>query len=362
MFLGTLRELVWRSPSNVFRVFSAGDGDISCFRIPAVVRTRTGALLAFSEARHGDCDDGSAREIAMRRSTDHGASWSDLSLVAGVQSPVGNPYPIAMKSGRVALVYVTHEGNVTENDTLGGADSASSLNATNPDLGGGNGVIFTDDDGLTWSAELNISSDFGPARGSLPGPGAGIQLADGRLLVVSHHGAYIRDYITLSDDEGATWYTVNTSFPGVDEGTMADVGSGHVLLTMRNMEQQTKGRAVARSRDGGVTWSNVSFDESLVGGICQGSLAAFSGSVFSSGPGNNTERANLTIQRSDDDGFTWVAQMVIQKNASSGYSSLVQGAVGDAFHGGILFEATDAGCIDFAIFPLDLQPVRGVNA
>lgn len=362
MLFGTLRELVLRSPSNVHRVFSAGDSDISCFRIPAVVRTRTGALLAFSEARHGDCDDGSVREIAMRRSTDHGASWSDLSLVAGGQSSVGNPYPIAMKSGRVALVYVTHEGNVTEDHTLGAMDNASSPKATDPDLGVGNGVIFTDDDGLTWSAELNISSDFGPARGSLPGPGAGIQLADGRLLVVSHHGAYIRDYITLSDDEGATWYTVNTSFPDVDEGTMAGVGSGHVLLTMRNMEQRTKGRAVARSRDGGVTWSNVSFDKSLVGDICQGSLAAFSGSVFSSGPGNNTDRADLTIKRSDDDGFTWVAQMVIQQTASGGYSSLVQGVVGDAFHGGILFEATDEGCIDFATFPLDLRPVREVNA
>lgn len=320
------------------RVFSPGDGGISCFRIPAVLRTITGSLLAFAEARHGGCGDGSVHEIALRRSVDHGKTWSDVEFVVGGSHDfVGNPYPISMSSGEVALVYVNHS------------------KGHGADLGSGNGVVFSSDDGVTWSQPRDISTGFGNAAGSLPGPGAGVELANSRrLLVVSHHGGYVDDYISYSDDGGTTWTTVAQAFPKMDEATLADLGDGNVLLNMRHRDEPTKGRAVARSSDGGSTWGNITFDSSLIGPVCQGSLAAFDGSVYFSNPASPSSRSHLTVRRSDDGGFTWLSKLEIQEGASAGYSSLVQGSVGDADHGGILYESTSPGSIDFATFPLAL--------
>lgn len=323
------------------RVFTGGEAGITCFRIPAIIQTANGTLLAFAEARHGSCSDRAVYGIVVRRSTDAGKTWQNISVVAGgAKGAIGNPYPIAMASGKVALVYVNHTGGH-------GAD-----------LGGGNGVVFSSDDGQTWTLPLDISESFGPARGSLPGPGAGIQLASGRLLVVSHHGAYSSDCITYSDDEGRTWTTVNASFPKMDEATLADLGGGRVLLNMRHLQEKMKGRAVARSKDGGLTWSNVSYDSKLVGPVCQGSLATISGNLYFSNPASNTTRSHLTVRRSDDGGHTWNSQLEIQAKPSAGYSSLLQGPVGGSTFGGILYESDSTGCIDFATFPLDLKHVQ----
>nr|DAA35231.1 TPA_inf: sialidase NEU1.1 [Karenia brevis] len=320
-------------------VFGAGEANISCFRIPAIVRTVKGTLLAFAEARHGGCGDGQVHQIAVRRSIDQGKTWSELTFAAGSdQLFVGNPYPIAMSGGDVALVFVNH------------------THGHGADLGSGNGVIFSRDDGITWSAPLDISQGFGAATGSLPGPGAGIELgASHRMLVVSHHGAYVNDYISYSDDRGTTWKTIGQTFPKMDEATLADLGGGSVLLNMRHRAENTKGRGVARSQDGGLSWSNITYDSALIGPVCQGSMAAFNGSVFFSNPASSSGRDHLTVRRSDDGGHTWTAKLLIQEGRSAGYSSLVQGPVLDDNHGGILYESTAAGSVDFTVFPLNFQ-------
>ena len=82
-------------------------------------------------------------------------------------------------------------------------------------------MVMTHDAGATWSTPHDLSKDFGPASGGLPGPGTGLQLEggphDGRLLVISHHGAYINDYVSRSDDGGLTWVTVRS-----ERGCMGD--------------------------------------------------------------------------------------------------------------------------------------------
>ena len=44
-----------------------------------------------------------------------------------------------------------------------------------------------------------------------------LQLASGRLLAVSHHGAYVHDFVTYSDTDGRTWKTIPQTFPKMDE-------------------------------------------------------------------------------------------------------------------------------------------------
>lgn len=317
---------------------------MSCFRIPAIVRTAKGSLVAFAEGRQvfGDglsCGDGLVHGIAVSRSSDQGATWSDVSFAAGgtdTQHPVGNPYPIALSDGRVALVFVNH--------TKGSGG-----------VGPGNGVVFSEDDGITWGKVFQIGDGFAPAKGSMPGPGAGVELQGSkRLLVVSHFGAYVRDYITYSDDGGHTWETIKTTFPGMDEATLADLGGGEVLLNMRHRDEKTKGRAVARSTDGGLSWSKISYDATLIGPVCQGSLASIAASVYFSNPASKSSRSHLTVRKSDDGGRTWPKALLIQEGNSAGYSSLVNGAIDGetGATGGILYESTTQGAIDFTTFPL----------
>ena len=147
----------------------------------------------------------------------------------------------------------------------------------------------------------------------------------------------------------------------MDEAVLADLGGGEIVANFRHEAEPTLGRGVARSFDGGLSWSNVSFDAALVGPVCQGALAVISppgsparGALYFSNPASATERANLTVRRSDDGGRTWGGGSVtIQAGASSGYSSLLRRTiVGDDTRSGLLYEATDEGCIDFSTFPL----------
>ena len=98
--------LLPRVINNVLSVFSAGLASISCYRIPSIVQTDKGTLIAFAEARHGSCSDSNVHEIATRRSTDGGKTWSDVAFAAGNSSYfVGNPTAVFTNSGRVMLIF-----------------------------------------------------------------------------------------------------------------------------------------------------------------------------------------------------------------------------------------------------------------
>jgi sialidase-1 len=114
--------LAWRSAASLVAiriqppgtpVFWQGAAGISCYRIPSVVQVpRTGALIALAEARHGNCNDQSAREIAARSSHDGGRSWTPIRFVAGDYANgdkwLGNPAIVVTASGRLLLAVSKH--------------------------------------------------------------------------------------------------------------------------------------------------------------------------------------------------------------------------------------------------------------
>ena len=229
----------------------------------------------------------------------------------------------------------------------------------------GNGMVTSSDAGLTWSEVRDLSDQWGPASGSMPGPGTALQLEGpvvdaGRLLVVSHHGAYQRDFVTLSDDGGSSWRTINQTFESMDEAALTQLPNGSVLVNMRHAQSSTLGRAFATSMDDGISWSPIRYDATLVSPVCQASIVSFDGATYFSNPDSSSGRDHLTIRKSVDSAASWSAgSIVVQEGPSAGYSCLVRGQLATQHAdggpmGGILYEAV-GGDIQFARFPLSMK-------
>jgi sialidase-1 len=278
-------------------------------RIPALVTTASGALLAFAEGRQSIEDDGDI-DLVLRRSDDLGATWSDLQVVVDVGADTaGNPTPIATSAGRVWLPYCTNPG----------ADMmARSVWLT-----------WSDDDGLTWATPRELTADVKPAGWTwyATGPGRGIELSTGRLLVPCDHTDELgvtRSHVIYSDDQGETWQLGGSAGPDTDEATVAELADGRVVLNMR-YEGAVRARALATSDDGGLTWSETTLDERLPDPACEGSLLVAPEGMLFANPATTIAfpRDHVTVRLSPDEGATWPYARVLDEGPSA-YSSLTR--------------------------------------
>jgi len=110
------------------------------------------------------------------------------------------------------------------------------------------------------------------------------------------------------------------------------------------------------SNDNGETFGPISFDARLISPVCQASIVTFNNITYFSNPASKTSRSHLTIRKSLDSCATWDTQTyLVEKDASFGYSCLVNGElVHVPDHGGVVYEATDV-TIKFQTFPLSLS-------
>ena len=125
-----------------------------------------------------------------------------------------------------------------------------------------------------------------------------------------------------------------------------------LLLNMRNYDRRAKTRKIARSRDGGITWSNIYADPTLVEPICQASLLNFSNGndgkqlLLFLNPADPDERRNLTLRVSEDEGHTWMRTLRLWSGPAA-YSDMTQLADGAL---GCLYEAGRAAPYEGIIF------------
>ena len=77
--LGLLSGPVAAQPQFV-DVFIGGTNGYPAYRIPALLATKQGSLLAFSEGR-ASLRDHSENDIVLKRSTDGGKTWGPLQLI-----------------------------------------------------------------------------------------------------------------------------------------------------------------------------------------------------------------------------------------------------------------------------------------
>jgi sialidase-1 len=182
------------------------------------------------------------------------------------------------------------------------------------------------DDGVTWSDPVNIT---GQAKRDgwgwyATGPGIGIQLRSGRLVIPCDHsrieGRVYGSHVIYSDDHGARWKIGGVITGGANECQVAQLSNGSLLLNMR-MQTGEKKRGIARSSDGGLTWGPLSFDDTLIDPVCQGSLISDGGQLLFSNPASVSKREKLTVRLSNDMGTTWPRQLVLASGPAA-YSCL----------------------------------------
>lgn len=313
-----------------------GEGNYKGYRIPSIVTTPKGTLLAFAEGRNGRGDSGDI-DLLVKRSTDNGETWSAEKVVWNDSlNTCGNPCPVFdTQTGKLWLFMTWNLGKDHENEII----RKTSENTRLPYF------CYSEDDGLTWSKPQKAGDPCKePSWGwYATGPGIGIQLTKGkyagRLVIPANHsyddtGSKIRkdpygygSHVLISDDHGKNWRMSHPIRPGCNESQVVELSDGTMLMNMRSYNGKNS-RAVSRSTDGGETWSTVSHDYQLVESVCQASIIGYGNYhgkeiFFFSNPSVPVGRTHMTIQYSEDGCRTWPASRLINAGPS-GYSCLVK--------------------------------------
>jgi sialidase-1 len=338
---------------------SAGEGGVHTSRIPALVATPGGTLIAAFDLRHrGAGDLPGDIDVGVRRSTDGGRTWSATATAVDLGAPeaengVGDPCLLVdARTGRVWLFALWCRGDTGWNGSRPGLE---------PGVTGQLLACWSDDEGATWSAPRNLTAALkDPSwRLFLQGPGSGITTADGTLVAP----AQFRDAAGLphatviwSADRGATWQVGRGARPDTTESAVVELADGGWMLNMR--DNRGGSRAVAVSADRGLTWTeHPSSRRALPEPVCMASLIRFPAGA--SGPAGDLllfsnpavpagPRRRITVRHSRDEGATWSAGLLLDEGRGAGYSSLCRI---DAETLGILYEGSGAQLV-FQRLPL----------
>ncbi len=75
------------------------------YRIPTLIKTLSGKLLAFCEGRRNLMDKGNI-DLVMKTSTDNGITWSNLKVIWNIgNNTCGNPSPVYDRvTGNIILI------------------------------------------------------------------------------------------------------------------------------------------------------------------------------------------------------------------------------------------------------------------
>jgi sialidase-1 len=338
------------------QLFKQGKDAFSCIRVPLLVHPPGGPLIVFATAHRFSCYDGGGANLVTRRSFDGGASWTQLSTL--YNSTGGGPH-----SGYKFSCSGATFDPVSDSIILSCTASAGEI----PPFSGPQGPYelwmwqSQDRNGTRWRAPVNLTSQLpyfvSLARasgadtkdsGCEAGPGHGLVLPSGRLLQCAecaHRGTAC----FYSDDPARRVWKEGGKVPPKPaigcEVEAALLTNGSILLNMRsngpfptypNVSQSLLHRLFARSDDGGVTFTPPHYSSDLLDPLCQASTISMAKQLYTSGPLNQTNRADMTISLSSD-GESWRPLLLVW-GGYSGYSSLVDlggGVLGLAFEGEI---------------------------
>jgi len=321
-------------------LFAPGQAGSKYYRIPAIVTAMNGDLLAVIDARRtstADMQHVRDIDIAMRRSSDNGDSWSDVEFITKFpDGQVGSdPSLIVDRStGEIFCFYNYLDHDLEINKTK---PSRTAVNYRHY-------VQSSKDHGKTWSKSKDIRDDIMPAGVKerdfvFITSGRGIQTKSGALIhTICHVGK--GGYLFGSNDHGKSWQALKSKkYTPADENKIIELSDGTWMINAR--KNGSGSRYIHRSSDKGKTWVGEK-DENLPDPGCNAEPIVYT--LQSDGYAKNRllfvnshstkGRKNLVLSLSYDDGKTWDYKKCIEKGAS-GYSAITICKNGDI---GIFFE------------------------
>ena len=288
-------------------VFTKGEiASNSYFRCPSIQITNNNVVVAISDYRIGAGEDTSPISIVCKRSLDFGRTWSESIVVLARHT---------MNTGSRVM-----DGNLLYNKVTGRLFLFGRREDSNIDWFGATsktGLIedfvytYSDDDGLTWSAEISLSS-LVPLDCVCMGQsyGTGIQLKNGYLVLpifknTSNTSARLQSGILLSTDNGVTWAVkgfIPDTYGETNEATVVETDDNVILINCRGYISK---RRVFITRDFGVTYETHTTDQKIIEPLgCAGTAVKIvnNGDILYAfcNPQNKSLRKNYSVQLSLD--------------------------------------------------------------
>lgn len=351
-----------------------GEETCASFRIPAFCTTNSGALIAAYDVRYNNSTDLQEDiDVGFRRSEDGGKTWSPLAIcmdmdiwgyetevAAGTMTRkeannlngIGDPCLLVDKNTGDVFCFAlwTHGRGGTR--SLDFAKTGYDPNEV-PQLV----MVRSKDDGKTWSEPVILTRQVKQYdwRMIFQGPGNGITMSDGTLVIPNQHQKSSRTLhagIMYSTDHGETWHMHNAAHSTTSESCVVEIEPGVLLLSMRD-ETNSRARRAYITRDLGRTWEAHASNGQMIEPTCEASMIKIAAAdnvtgkdlILFSNPHSTSGRSHMTIQVSEDKAVTWPYKLLFDAGGSLGYTCLTQidentvGVVYECSRGSIVFQA-----------------------
>ena len=317
----------------------AGQDGCNTYRIPGLITTNAGTLIAVYDNRYNSSKDLQEDiDIGMSRSTDRGQTWEPMKVLMDMGEYGGRSEQLN-GTGDPCVLYDPNTNTIwvaalwmsgSAPDKMLWWDSQPGMT---PEETGQFMLVKSTDDGVTWSEPLNITRQIKNPEWQLllQGPGRGITLDDGTLVFPAQYkediglkaldgGQYTcHSTIIWSSDGGNNWHIGTGAKSNTTEAQVVQLSDGSLMLNMRDDRNRTdksvsNGRAVAVTTDLGRTWTvHPSSNSALPEPNCMASLISAELNIggaqkkvlFFSNPNDKSDRIRMTIKTSFDEGFTW---------------------------------------------------------
>ena len=335
------------NPSGVMRIFkvqselwTASTVNTQYYRIPTIINTADGGIVAFTDDRHTATGDLGNHKIDMvvRKSMDNGATWSAEQTIA-----TGDGSSAAAYGYGDAAVVRTNSGKLICIMAAGKNGFVSGMLHM--------GYSESTDNGATWSTVKDIYADIDKNGAEITSAfttaGKGVTFSNGRVAFAMNGktSSGTNEYVLYSDDEGTSWKLSPSVYSGADESKLEIMNDNSLLVSVRrgsfnSMANRGYNRTTGdASGDGINTWGSQGvWGNEMNANGCNADILYYNRStenpsrpdvIFHTLTKNYTgHRKDLRLCMSFDQGETWYEAFQLQPGWAA-YSSMQKLANGD---------------------------------
>ena len=297
------------------------NSEVFCYRIPSLVTTTNGTLIAAIDERNNSCGDlkwNRDINIVIRKSFDDGKTWTKIEKIVD--------YPLGRSASDPSMIVDKKTNEIFLFFNYMDLDNSKDIYRFM--------VIKSSDNGENWSKPVEITNNIikkGWERDFMfITSGRGIQTKDGTLLhclVNLNKGTHVFG----SKDHGKSWFLIDTPLSPGDESKIIELSNGNWLVNSRVNSNDSRYSHI--SKDNGQTWATYK-NKDLQDPGCNASLLKYDELLLFTNAFDSKYRKNLSLSISKDQGRTWAKNQTIYKGESA-YSSMTKLKNGDI---GVFFE------------------------